>query len=148
MEKFHHFCFSSYKFFWTSPLPLPSLYHLKDYIALERLIEFAALFPKVVSSFTEIEIDDFHLGIWRTRVFHRLFSSWAIRMPTWPDCTETAASGIELNISLVTVVQAPRIDYCLHTHLNVLTKKKWSRLCRWNRCVLCYCSPALRPASQ
>lgn len=32
--------------------------------------------------------------------------------------------GIELNISLVTVVQAPRIDYRLHTHLNVLTKKK------------------------
>lgn len=45
-------------------------------------------------------------------------------MPAWPDCTETAASGIELNISLVTVVQAPLIDYCLHTHLNVLTKKK------------------------
>lgn len=63
MEKSHHFPYPPYKFLSTSPLPLPSLYHLKDHIALERLIEFTALFPTVVSPFTEIEIDDFHLGI-------------------------------------------------------------------------------------
>lgn len=107
MEKFHHFPFSSYKFFWTSVLLLPSLYHLKDYIALERLIEFIALFPKVVSSFTEIEIDDFHLGIWRTRVFHRLFSYEQSECQPGPTTQRRYHPGIELNISLVTVVQAP-----------------------------------------
>lgn len=146
MEKFHHFPFPPYKFFWTSPLPLPSLYHLKDYIALERLIEFTALFPKVVSSFTEIEIDDFHLGIWRTRVFHRIFSSWAIRMPTWPDCTETAAARNWVKYFLGNSC-AGTTYYRRHTHLDLLTEKKWSRFCRWNRCVL-RCAPTLEPASQ
>lgn len=62
MEKFHHFPFlriNSCELLHC----LPSLYHLQDCIALERLIELTVLFPKVVSSFTEIEIDDFHLGI-------------------------------------------------------------------------------------
>lgn len=131
------FSLHTYELCWI-PLPfLPLWIVLKIPLPLKNhfLLFFFSL--KVVSFSTELETDIFHGIIWKSENSEHQPGS----VVQWWRC-----QAAELSISLIKVCRPRGIDYCPHPHLNLLTKKKWSRLPCWNQCVWCYCSMERRSA--
>lgn len=85
----------------------------------------------------------YYMKIWK---FCHLFKSKSSEHQPGSVVQWWRCQAAELSISLIKVCKPRGIDYCPHPHLNLLTKKKWSRLPCWNQCVWCYCSMERRSA--